>query len=63
MRDVPELCKSCKYSIMIGYGVRCRKKSHVRYRMGEIICARYRKAKRFVDPAEREESSGTLRPM
>jgi hypothetical protein len=48
---------------MIGYGVRCRKKTHVRYRMGEIICARYRKAKRFVDPAEREESSGTLRPM
>lgn len=62
MRDVPELCKSCKYSIMLGYGNRCRKKSHVRYRMGEIICARYRKAKRFVDPVETEEKSAALRP-
>jgi hypothetical protein len=47
---------------MIGYGVRCRKKTHVRYRLGEIICARYRKAKRFVDPLESEENSGGLRP-
>jgi hypothetical protein len=62
VRDIPELCKSCKYSIMIGHGVRCRKKTHVSYRMGEVICARYRKAKRFVDPVETGERSGTLRP-
>ena len=62
MRDIPKLCKSCKYSIMIGHGVRCRKKTHIRYRMGEIICARYRKAKRFVEPAEAKDSSGALRP-
>jgi len=48
---------------MLGYGVRCRKKTHVSYRMGEVVCARYRKAKRFVDPAETEESSGVLRPV
>jgi hypothetical protein len=47
---------------MLGYGNRCRKKTHVRYRMGEIICARYRKAKRFVDPVEMEEKSAALRP-
>jgi hypothetical protein len=63
VRKVPELCKSCKYSIMLGYGIRCRKKSHVSYRRGEVICARYRKAKRFVDPVELEEGSGALRPM
>jgi len=62
VREIPELCKSCKYSIMIGHGVRCRKKTHVSYRMGEVICARYRKAKRFVDPVEAEEKSGMLRP-
>ena len=62
MRDIPELCKSCKYSIMLGHGTRCRKKTSVRYRLGEIICARYRKAKRFVDPVETEENSGALRP-
>lgn len=62
MREIPELCKSCKYSIMIGHGVRCRKKTHIRYRMGEVICARYRKAKRFVDPVETEENSAPLRP-
>jgi hypothetical protein len=48
---------------MLGYGIRCRKKTHVRYRMGEIICARYRKAKRFVGPVETEENPTPLRPM
>ena len=62
MKDIPELCKFCKYSIMLGYGIRCRKKTHVSYRMGEVICVRYRKAKRFVDPVDTEESSGALRP-
>jgi hypothetical protein len=47
---------------MIGHGVRCRKKTHVSYRMGEVICARYRKAKRFVDPVESEERPGVPRP-
>jgi hypothetical protein len=62
VRHIPELCKSCKYSITLSYGIRCRKKTHVRYRMGEILCARYRKAKRFVDPVEKEGDSVALRP-
>jgi hypothetical protein len=63
VREVPELCKSCKYSIMLGYGIRCRKKTQISYRSGEVICVRYRKAKRFVDPVQPKEKSSTLRPM
>lgn len=59
----PELCETCKYSVMLGYGVRCRKKTQVRYRMGEVICARYRKAKRFAEPSDSGEVSDRLRPI
>jgi len=62
VKDIPELCKFCKYSITLGYGIRCRKKTQVSYRMGAVICARYRKAKRFVDPVNTEESPDLLRP-
>jgi hypothetical protein len=60
--NIPELCKTCKYSIMSSSGVRCRKKTQVRYRDGKMICARYRRSKRFGEPEEAKEVATKLRP-
>ncbi len=61
--NIPELCKTCKYSLMLSSGVRCRKKTQVRYREGQMICARYRKAKRFGEAEEAGTVSPRLRPF
>jgi len=61
--DIPELCKTCKYCVMLSSGVRCRKKTQVRYREGKMICIRYRRAKRFGEPEEAREASTRLRPF
>jgi len=61
--NIPELCRTCKYSVMLSSGVRCRKKTQVRYRDGKMICARYRRGKRFGEPEAAGETSTRLRPF
>jgi hypothetical protein len=60
--NIPELCKTCKYCVMLSSGLRCRKKTQVRYRDGKMTCVRYRRGKRFGEPVEADEVATRLRP-
>jgi len=44
---ISELCKTCKYALILAHGIRCRKKMRVRYFNGKPVCAKYRMSKRF----------------
>jgi len=44
---VPELCKTCKYVMLLAHGMRCRKKMRVRFLSGKAVCVKYRMSKRY----------------